>query len=265
MKTLVLSVLALFALQGAAQAQPKPGPALDPTSVTDVKWLLEDLGDGTIVDTGAVFLVLEGRGKLWGRAPVNRFTGTYRFVAPGRIQVSGIAATKMAGPPFAMKQEGRMLAHLGSATGVELKDGRLLIASSKFPRPMNFARAAVWFPTGPVALNDLAGTAWEVQLATKQFIEPAKRQTLVFGSGGRVSGFGGVNRYSGQAKGGAAGELSFGPLAATMMAGPSDALEREAHFFNALGLVSKVEFDGKSLRLSGAGMTRPILLLPKTR
>lgn len=64
----------------------------------------------------------------------------------------------------------------------------------------------------------------------------------------RVTGSGGVNRLTGPfAMTG--GELRFGRLATTRMAGPEEAMRREAQFLAALGRVTSYELDGRTLTL----------------
>jgi len=64
----------------------------------------------------------------------------------------------------------------------------------------------------------------------------------------RVTGSGGVNRLTGHfALTG--NELRFGPLATTRMAGPEDAMQREAAFLAALERVTSYVLDGRTLTL----------------
>ena len=64
----------------------------------------------------------------------------------------------------------------------------------------------------------------------------------------RVTGSGGVNRLTGHfALSG--DELRFGPLATTRMAGPENAMRREAAFLAALERVTSYALDGRTLAL----------------
>ena len=64
----------------------------------------------------------------------------------------------------------------------------------------------------------------------------------------RVTGSGGVNRLTGHfALSG--DELRFGTLATTRMAGPENAMQREAAFLAALGRVTSYALDGRRLTL----------------
>lgn len=73
---------------------------------------------------------------------------------------------------------------------------------------------------------------------------------LTIGVGGELSGFSGVNRFSGRAEPEALGrgELLAGPMAATRMAGEPRAMEAEARFFALLA--TRLEW-----RLSGGELT----------
>jgi copper homeostasis protein (lipoprotein) len=64
----------------------------------------------------------------------------------------------------------------------------------------------------------------------------------------RAAGSGGVNRIMGTFVL-AEGELSFGPLATTMMAGPEEAMQHERAFLDALARVTSYELEGSTLTL----------------
>ena len=64
----------------------------------------------------------------------------------------------------------------------------------------------------------------------------------------RVTGSGGVNRIMGTFSL-SASELRFGPLAATLMAGPEDAMSRERSFLDVLARVTSYELEDRTLAL----------------
>ena len=64
----------------------------------------------------------------------------------------------------------------------------------------------------------------------------------------QVSGSGGVNRLTGTFAL-SEGELRFGPLATTRMAGPESAMQREQSFLAALERVTSYELDGRVFTL----------------
>jgi len=63
-----------------------------------------------------------------------------------------------------------------------------------------------------------------------------------------VSGVGGINRFQTQLKL-VEGRMSFGPVAATKMAGPPEAMDLESNYFTRLGAVSSYQIDGETLHL----------------
>jgi heat shock protein HslJ len=98
----------------------------------------------------------------------------------------------------------------------------------------------------------LAYTEWTlVELAGEPVETGADLQapTLVLDlEEARAAGSGGVNRFGGSFAL-AEGELRFGPLMTTRMAGPEDAMQREQAFLAALERVTSYELDGRTLTL----------------
>ncbi len=78
--------------------------------------------------------------------------------------------------------------------------------------------------------------------------EVGKQPTMEISEDGTVSGVGGVNRFNTRIEV-VDGRLSFGPTAATKMAGPPEAMDLESVYFTRLGAVSTYEIDGETLRL----------------
>ena len=68
----------------------------------------------------------------------------------------------------------------------------------------------------------------------------------------RVTGSGDVNRFTGSFAL-SEGELRFGPLATTRMAGPEEAMQREQAFLDALARVTGYELDDRTLTLLTGG------------
>lgn len=91
-------------------------------------------------------------------------------------------------------------------------------------------------------LVELAGEAVEIPEG-----EPVPHLVLDLEES-RVTGSGGVNRIMGTFVL-AEGELRFGPVATTMMAGPEAAMARERTFLDALATVTAFALDGSSLTL----------------
>lgn len=79
---------------------------------------------------------------------------------------------------------------------------------------------------------------------------------------GQASGNGGVNSFSGTYEA-SAGKISFGPLAATEMAGPPEAMEQEQNFFAALAETRGFETTEGRLVLSNADNDTVMVLVSK--
>ncbi len=67
---------------------------------------------------------------------------------------------------------------------------------------------------------------------------------------GRVAGSGGINRFTGAVT----NDPMFGPLATTMMAGPTDHMSQERIYLDHLGSVDSYEVDASELRLIAQGL-----------
>jgi heat shock protein HslJ len=68
--------------------------------------------------------------------------------------------------------------------------------------------------------------------------------------GSRISGFSGVNQYTGTYTADADGSFSAGPLAATLMAGPEALMDVEAAYLGMLETVETFAVDGERLTLT---------------
>lgn len=73
---------------------------------------------------------------------------------------------------------------------------------------------------------------------------------------GRVGGSGGINRYMGAF---AEGDLLFGPLATTMMAGPLPLMNQETAFLGLLAKADAASTESGSLVLSAEGSVVVVL------
>ncbi len=81
--------------------------------------------------------------------------------------------------------------------------------------------------------------------------------------GGKASGNGGVNSFSGTYETEDGTRLRFGPLAATEMAGPPAAMEQESAFFAALNDTRNYEINEGKLVLAGRGNDTLVILVAK--
>ncbi len=95
---------------------------------------------------------------------------------------------------------------------------------------------------------DLCGSWTLVAIDDNPVTEVGKTPTLEILEDGSVAGVGGVNRFRTEVEF-VDGRLSFGPAAATKMAGPPEAMELESTYLARLGAVTTYEIDGTTLRL----------------
>lgn len=97
---------------------------------------------------------------------------------------------------------------------------------------------------------DLTATSWTVtELAGAPVLEVGA-PTVTFDAEGRITGSGGVNRFHASFEHSET-SVSFGPVAATKMAGSPDLMEQEHRFFAVLEAASTLARAGDSLTLSG--------------
>ena len=102
-----------------------------------------------------------------------------------------------------------------------------------------------------------AGTWRVVGLEGAELGSLPRAPEITLGADGALSGFAGVNRFSGRAEPEAlhAGQLRTGPLAATRMAGPPAAMAVEARLFALLATALDWRREGAELTLRAEGRT----------
>jgi heat shock protein HslJ len=84
----------------------------------------------------------------------------------------------------------------------------------------------------PIA--SLAGQTWTCVTLNGAAITATRPPTITFDGAGRVNGFSGVNRFGGSVESAEAGELHFGQMMSTKMAGPPEQMALESSFLDAL-------------------------------
>jgi len=103
---------------------------------------------------------------------------------------------------------------------------------------------------GTLSLRDLTGREWRLtRLARTEAAPPEPRITLRVDEN-RVSGSGGCNRYFGEVRSGAPGQLTVGPLAGTRMACGEEIDRLENRFLTALQGASQYGFLAGKLALT---------------
>jgi heat shock protein HslJ len=103
-----------------------------------------------------------------------------------------------------------------------------------------------------------AGTWRLIELGTLDLTRLARTPELTIGADGALSGFAGVNRFSGSADPEALreGKLCAGPLIATRMGGPPEAMEAETQLLALLGVPLEWRRKGAELELREGGSVR---------
>lgn len=135
----------------------------------------------------------------------------------------------------------------GSGRGTESQASRA--AEEAAPPAASSPAGADVEPAGDQGLPaDLVGSWTLVEIDGAPITAVGKTPTLEIVDDGSVSGVGGVNRFHTQLKL-VDGRMSFGPVAATKMAGPPEAMDLESTYFTRLGSASSYETDGETLRL----------------
>ena len=84
----------------------------------------------------------------------------------------------------------------------------------------------------PIA--SLAGQSWTCVTLNGAAITATRPPTITFDGAGRVNGFSGVNRFGGSVESAKVGELHFGQMMSTKMAGPPEQMALESSFLSAL-------------------------------
>jgi len=105
---------------------------------------------------------------------------------------------------------------------------------------------------GSHGLDAIAGKTWTLVAFGDEPLEAGARAPTISFENGRVSGFSGCNRYSGEAKETAPGVLSFGALAGTRMACAPAAMQIETTYLTALQAVTSYALPNEKFVLSSA-------------
>jgi len=104
---------------------------------------------------------------------------------------------------------------------------------------------------GKLSPEVLASAEWRLVAMDLGEEAPKDPRVTIDFSGGRVAGSSGCNRYMGSiVNGRMPGELSFGPLAGTMMACPEEIMETEKRYMDLLSRVTRFSFHLGKLALT---------------
>ena len=105
----------------------------------------------------------------------------------------------------------------------------------------------------PIA--SLAGQSWTCVTLNGAAITATRPPNITFDGAGRVNGFSGVNRFGGSVESAEAGELHFGEIMSTKMAGPPEQMALESSFLGALARADRYVVTDAELIFS-AGKTK---------
>ena len=233
-------LVAVCALTTACGTEPTPTvspetDAKEQVELQEVLWRLVELqgesGDMTPVLDGTTVDVKFIGGEFGGTAGCNRYFGTYSLGEANELTVgSEMGSTQMACPPEVMEQEQRYLALLGQVAMANRADDRFSLQGADSETLLKFVatepaslEATSWEATG---INN--GKGGVVSTATTSM------STALF-AGGRLSGSGGCNRFTGtyETEG---DQISIGPAAATRMLcnEPEGIMDQEQQYFEAM-------------------------------
>jgi heat shock protein HslJ len=114
----------------------------------------------------------------------------------------------------------------------------------------------------PANKVQLAGTSWKLLgLGPNGAIEAAL-PTLMFGDGGKVSGSGGCNTFTGTVTSSGM-VIKFGPLAATKKSCSEQINQQEAAYLKALEEAQTFEIRATSLLINTKKFAEPLSFVPK--
>ena len=191
--------------------------------------------------------------QISGFSGVNNYSAQ-AFLEKGKITVENIITTMMAGDDDASSLESEYLQILskGGNFSFETTEGNTnLIIRNKNEKTVLVFREI-----------KLENTSWNLTfyndgLAVVSVDEPMQEKiTLGFGGGQQLFGNATVNSFASNYEASDDGELSFGSIITTRMAGPAEMMELEAKIIDLLSKVEVYEVSGKNLTLKdGNGTT----------
>ena len=219
-------------------------------------WILTSFGSGSTTEhpTGIISLDILS-GNVTGNSGVNNYMGTVTVdTAAGKLTLSPLATTRMAGPENMMTQEQKYLAAMANVTGYKITDGSLILTDKDGNTLLTFT---------VMPKSTLSGTAWTADEPTGV--------TLEFGADGSFNGQGPVNLYFGSWYVTGTNGITFGPTGSTLMAGPEDQMKAETEFFGKLanvtgytisdGKLTLTDKDGKTLLTFKESIAEPGITL----
>lgn len=251
----------------AAEVEAKEGeaaeaaPAADALPLVDTTWTLqsfdESMGvtfDPAVTEVTAIF---GADGSLAGGSGCNRYFGGYTLDGT-IVTFDTLGGTMMMCEEGAMAVEQAFLAALQGSAEAQIEGSTLRLITESGPLVFTgTADQTNEAPAEEAAGAPLTGTEWKLMAFDESMavtFDPAVTNVLLnFADDGSLFGKGGCNNFSGGYT--IDGTIvSFGAIAATMMACPDPAASVESAFFAALQGDAQAQISGSTLELiTGTG------------
>jgi heat shock protein HslJ len=176
-------------------------------------WVLTGMGSDNASIIGDITLEITDT-NISGNSGVNYYFGKITVGSEGKLNISGIGSTEMAGPADLMEQEQKYYAALANASAYKIIDGSLIISD-------NAGNTILTFKEIPPIVG-------------KWLLASDNNVTVTFNLNGAFGGQAPVNVYGGSYTT-SGNTLSIGEgIISTMMAGTEEQMKAEAAFFDAL-------------------------------
>lgn len=176
-------------------------------------WVLTGIGSDNTSIIGGITLEIAGS-NISGNSGVNNYFGKITLGQDGKLTISGLGSTKMAGPADLMEQEQKYYVALANAAAYKITDGSLIISD-------NAGNTILTFKEIPA-------------ISGKWLLASDNNVTVTFNPNGSFGGQAPVNVYGGSYTT-TGNTLSIGDdIISTMMAGSEEQMQAEFAFFNAL-------------------------------
>jgi len=187
---------------------------ISPVSETpNGNWVLIGSGPDNTPITGIITIEITDL-NISGNSGVNNYFGSITVGPDGKLIISDLGSTKMAGPAHLMTQELEYYNALKNVTGCKIIDGSLVLFDKSGITILIFKEPSA--------------------IVGKWLLASDNNVTVTFNAGGSLGGQAPVNIYSGSytTSGNA---LSVGDdIISTMMAGTEEQMQAEFAFFSAL-------------------------------
>ncbi len=206
-------------------------------------WVLMGSGSDNTPSTGIITLNITDS-NISGNSGVNTYFGSVTIGSDGKLIISNLGSTKMAGPANLMTQEQEYYNALKNVTGCKIIEGNLVMTDNDGKILLTFADAAN-IPTG----------SWILDTNTAV--------TINFLPEGTVNGRAPVNSYFGIYTFSGNNGLAFSGIGSTLIAGEAQPMLEESAFFAVLNNVSGYKIVDGSLVLSDTSGTT-LLTFTKT-